>query len=189
MRLTIVYFLLLTATICSLRAQTVSSISIGNPSCAIIEGNIVDEGESFTFKGATYTVKKITADAVTVVDKNGKEQTLMTGKAPARPPTNATKKSETSASHKTWTRDELKQKISGRTKSEVISAIGKPTSTEMDNSEPHWDWEVWTYAGISKDPVSGNVDRWMTIRWLNSYRAEYKNVMGSGTAGPVKFTP
>jgi uncharacterized protein (DUF1800 family) len=81
MRITYFFFGLLVSA-ASLKAQTVSSISTGNPGCAIIEGNIVDEGKSFTFNGATYTIKKITADAVTVVDDKQIESTLIAGAAP-----------------------------------------------------------------------------------------------------------
>jgi hypothetical protein len=78
MKLKHVGFPLLIATL-SLQAQTVSSISTGHPGSAIIEGNIVDEGKSFTFKGATYTVKKIAEAKVTAVSPTGEEILLSIG--------------------------------------------------------------------------------------------------------------
>jgi len=55
-------------------------------------------------------------------------------------------------------RDQAKSVLLGRTKAEVISAIGRPKSTASASFG-----DVWFYNGISFDEAAGTVDRGATI--------------------------
>lgn len=54
---------------------------------------------------------------------------------------------------KTYTRDELRAAVVGKTKDEVVSLIGKPDRTE----EPH-KGNYWSYWGVNIDPATGKRD-------------------------------
>jgi hypothetical protein len=191
MRLTVVCFPLLIATL-PLQAQTVSSISTGNPGCAIIEGNIVDEGKSFNFKGATYTVKKITANAVTVVGENGQESLLQSGEPSKNRKAKQTETPTTDAGAvKVRSRDEIREKFKVRqTKADVLKFLGKPTRTrerQEDVTRNYQSYDEWIYSGVSRDSTSGKIDSYVTMRFY--YQEGREGVGKEPEAFKVEFEP
>ncbi len=52
---------------------------------------------------------------------------------------------------KKLTRDEVRSLVEGKTKAEVLKAIGKPTKTKEGDTE-----EYWLYEKIAIDPITGN---------------------------------
>lgn len=67
------------------------------------------------------------------------------------------------ASQKQMTRDEFRKLVMGKTKDEVIAAVGKPefTSKRSDTDE------FWNYADLVTDPISGNLDWRTTVNFKN----------------------
>jgi outer membrane protein assembly factor BamE (lipoprotein component of BamABCDE complex) len=52
------------------------------------------------------------------------------------------------------TREEFRAKVMGKTPDEVITAVGKPDSTQESGGNQNW-----YYEKRSRDPITGNVDR------------------------------
>lgn len=63
------------------------------------------------------------------------------------------KAASTQQAKKTYTREEFRKLVVGKTKDEVLAAFGRPDSTR----EPG-DGNSWTYSNVSHDPVSGKAD-------------------------------
>lgn len=54
---------------------------------------------------------------------------------------------------KTYTRDEFRKLVVGKTPDEVIAAVGRPDSTQDSGRDP-----TWYYDSRTRDPVSGKID-------------------------------
>ncbi len=64
------------------------------------------------------------------------------------------------------TREQLKAKLIGKTKAEVIELLGKPHKTE-----PHWrGGDEWLFREVSFDPVSDKVDSLTFVYFLDGER-------------------
>lgn len=59
-------------------------------------------------------------------------------------------------------RDDFRKAVLGKTKQEVIQAIGKPEDTNDSG-----DYSFWRYDGQTKDPVTGKVDGFVSIFFVN----------------------
>ncbi len=55
---------------------------------------------------------------------------------------------------KTYTRDQFRQLVIGKTPDEVIKAVGKP-----DRTQDFAGTRAWYYDRITTDPITGKVDR------------------------------
>lgn len=74
---------------------------------------------------------------------------------------------------KTYTREEFKKLVLGKTKEEVIKLIGKPNRTKEDKYLGEY-CLVWQYDGIAKDKDAIELDP-ITQLWLGDY-SDPKNV-------------
>jgi outer membrane protein assembly factor BamE (lipoprotein component of BamABCDE complex) len=54
---------------------------------------------------------------------------------------------------KTWTREEFRQLVVGKSADEVISAVGRPDKTSDNGGDPYW-----YYWDKTVDPTSGKTD-------------------------------
>lgn len=59
----------------------------------------------------------------------------------------------TTPAAKRWTRDEFRALVMGKTKDEVIAAVGKPDKTQEDRTAEYWYYDKRTY-----DPVAEKND-------------------------------
>ena len=67
------------------------------------------------------------------------------------------------AGKKVYTRDEFRAAVMGKTQSEVIALLGKPDRTSEDTgSGPEW-----LYYDIRRDPLTGKLDQFTTVRFLH----------------------
>ena len=63
-------------------------------------------------------------------------------------------------SRKTFTREEFKAAVLGKTKDQILTLLGKPDSTSGGRSDG------WSYNRITVDPISGKTDT-RTWVWFN----------------------
>lgn len=69
----------------------------------------------------------------------------------------------TEPAKKTWTRQEFRDMLMGKTKEEVLSLAGKPYET-VEPGEGNY----WMYDGITIDPINGKTDSLTWVRF-NSF--------------------
>lgn len=180
------HILWILASAATLQAQTVSTISLGHPSCAIIEGKIVEEGTPFKYNGNAYVVKKISADSVTVANKDGNEETLVTGAAPTAhaknsratsgKPTNNSRPISATAS-KAIPRATIEQQLTGKKKADVTRLLGAPATTQQVNGR-----DTWVYHNVSSDPAIGRPDATTVIIFGSGKVTRTVPVVSSSTA-------
>jgi hypothetical protein len=61
---------------------------------------------------------------------------------------------QTEPTKRTYTREEFRTLVMGKTEAEVIAAVGRPESTsDIGDGRPHW-----VYQGVTRDTVSGKID-------------------------------
>ena len=74
-------------------------------------------------------------------------------------PTRAGRKEGT---NRTYTRDEFKTLVMGKTEAEVIAAVGRPDSSSQDG-----DRIKWTYRKRTIDPATGQVDAAIFVQFTD----------------------
>jgi hypothetical protein len=68
---------------------------------------------------------------------------------------------------KTWTREEFKAAVMGKTEAEVVAAVGKPDTTLDDGGGKI----MWRYLSLTVDPVTGKTDYAANV-WFKGGRVE-----------------
>lgn len=148
-------------------SQNLTSIALGSPSCAIIDGKIVEVGDRVKGKTEDLKVKEILDGEVVVVDSKGTTQTLRPGQAPessgqtggrflTRP--ELTKEEQDGYIKELkdgeLTKSELFLLIISRKKDEIVKLIRRPDrATENIDGET-----VWLYYDFTYDDVSHRMD-------------------------------
>lgn len=79
--------------------------------------------------------------------------------------TTSTKKAATKAKAKSKlpTREEFRQAYMGKTKDEILESLGRPDSTTEYSDKHH----SWMYKNAKMDPISGKVDDYTRIEFLD----------------------
>lgn len=73
---------------------------------------------------------------------------------------------------KTWTREEFKTLVVGKTKEDVLKTLGKPEHTDEYST-----FDIWTYRRVTRDTITDKIDFGARVRFAKP----------SGTATEVEF--
>lgn len=141
-------------------SQNLTSIALGSPSCAIIDGKIVEVGDRVKGKTEDLKVKEILDGEVVVVDSKGTTQTLRPGQTGGRFLTRPELTKEEQDGYikelkdGELTKSELFLLIISRKKDEILKLIRRPDrTTENIDGET-----VWLYYDFTYDDVSHRMD-------------------------------
>jgi len=159
-------------------AEAVARYKIGYPSAgsrkAEVLQRIVDHEAEGNPAEATRWIEKGLDEQIAVTYKAAASRTLVAKVEKDRADREATRKAaevakqderdtkakERDTKSRTYTRDEFKALVEGKTRNEVIALLGKPKSTQQSG-----ELEVWDYPGRTTDPVTGKTDHLATVEF------------------------